>query len=344
MARLIVRHVIGRGGAYYFQPTAKMKQAGFRSEALGRNAAAAFARAEALNAEWDTLRRGAETAETVAPFTLAWAIAAYRASSWWRDLAPSTQGVATPLLAYLEASPLGPAPLRELARPDIREFYDKVSAAHGTWKANDTHKYLSRVLSYAVERGWIATNPAARMGIKDPKPRRVVWTPEQVTAAIDKALELGYPGWARAISIGYDSGQDLMVILDRQWSHFDGEGMDFRRRKTGVASWSPCSPVTLELLGGAKTSIYICTSPAGSPITTRSYFGRVFRQIRAEAGLPPLRFRDLRRTVGSEIYEGGGRLEPILGLTPGSPVQKHYIVPNKAASREAQSRRRGREQ
>lgn len=341
MARMNVRYVNERGGAFYFQPSAKMKEAGFRPEALGRDPVTAFARGKALNDEWQAIRAGLKQAhDTIVEGTLIWAIRRYQESTWWSSLAASTQGEATRHLAYIEACPLAKAHVGRIQRPDVREVYDKCAAARGIWKANEVHKYLCRVLSYCVERGWIAQNPASKMGIKDPKPRRVVWTPEQVALFIDRAAAEGFTGWARAVSMGYDSGQDLMVILGRQWSHLDGEGIDFRRQKTGIASWSPCSPRTLELLAGPRTSTYICTTPMGRPINSRSYFGRVFRQIREDLGLPPLRFRDLRRTVGTEIYAGGGRIEPILGLTPGSPVQKHYIVPDKAASRESAARRK----
>lgn len=341
MGRLTVRHLVERKGAFYFQPTPKMKAAGFRPEPLGRDAVSAFARVQALNAEWDAIREGAkDKAEAIPRGTLLWGIREYQGSTWWTDLAESTKGEARRHLAYIEASPLAKAHIGRIQRPDCRELYDKCAAARGIWKANEVHKYLCRALSYCVERGWIAQNPAAKMGISDPKPRRVIWTPEQVTAFIDRAVADDFIGWARAVAIGYDSGQDLMVILQRQWNHFDGEGMDFRRQKTGIESWSPCSPRTLELLAGPRTSTYVCTTPMGRPINSRSYFGRVFRAIRKDAKLPALRFRDLRRTVGTEIFAGGGRIESTLGLTPGSPVQKHYIVPDKAASRDAAARRK----
>lgn len=340
MARLKVRHLEAKPSGYYYHPTRKMKAAGFRGEALGTDAVAAMARAEALNAEWDAIRAGDAAPPSARPGTLRWLIGRYQQSTWWTDLAESTRGEARRHIAYIEASPLGEAQVTAIARPELRLFYDKCAAAQGVWKAGDVHKYLSRILSYGVELGLIASNPASKMGIKEPKPRRIVWTEEQVGSFIAKALELGFPGWARAVSIAYDSGQDLMVILGRQWHDFDGEGLDFRRQKTGIASWSPCSERTMGLIEGPRTSIYICTTPQGRPINSRSYFGRVFREIRKEAGLPALRFRDLRRTVGTEIYAGGGRIEPILGLTPGSPVQKHYIVPDKAASRESAARRK----
>lgn len=335
------RYLVERRSGFYFQPTAKMKAAGFRPEPLGRDPVAAFARIALLTGEWDTIRKGAKaTADTSIRGTLKWLIREYQASTWYTELSVGTKDQVDRHLAYIEASPLADAHVGRIQRPDCREFYDKCAAARGIWKANDVHKYLCRVLSYGVERGVIQTNPAARMGIKDPKPRQVTWTPDQVQVFIDKATEIGFTGWAIAVSIGYDSAQDLMVILARQWHHFDGEGIDFRRTKTGIASWSPCSARTLGLLAGPRTAIYICTTPLGRPINSRSYFGRVFRQIRKDAGLPAIRFRDLRRTVGTEVFRGGGKLEPLLGLTPGSPVQKHYVVPDREAARKAQASRR----
>ena len=52
-----------------------------------------------------------------------------------------------------------------------------------------------------------------------------------------------------------------------------------------------------------------------------------------------LTFHDLRRTAATEIYSGGGNVEPITGHMPGSNVLKNYIVPNKDAARAAQHAR-----
>lgn len=342
MAELKIRYMRRRKGAFYYIPNAAMTVAGFRCEPLGRDMARAIERAEALNSQWDRIKAGLEAQPDPAPRgSLAWLIERYRGSTWFRDLAETTTQEAERQIAYLESSPLVRFNVREIDRQAVRTIYEKCAARHGVWKARDVHKRLARILSYGVETGVITANPAHKMQLSAPRPRRTIWRREQVQAAIDKALELGERGVALAIALGYDSGQDLMVILRQTWAHFDGEGMAFRRTKTGIASWSPLSAQTLRLLHEVeRTSTHIVTTPAGLPIGGRSQFGKRFRKVRAAAGLPDeLRFRDLRRTVGTEIDAGGGNIEPILGLEPGSPVKKHYIVPSKSASREAQSRR-----
>jgi integrase len=78
----------------------------------------------------------------------------------------------------------------------------------------------------------------------------------------------------------------------------------------------------------------------GKPIGNRHYFNRIFLKIRGKAGIRSgLRFRDLRRTAGTEIAAGGGRPETQLGIRPGLPVVKHYEVPSKEASRRTQEQR-----
>ncbi len=339
-----VKYVTERNGSFYFEPSQKMRDHGFRPEALGKDSVAAYARAKTLNDDWKAVQDGLKAKpDAIVKGTLKWLIREYQnKSAWYAKLEPPTKAEYDRHLQRALASPMAHHPVRSIQRADVRIFYDKTFADATPWVAHDAHKVLSRLLSYGVELGLMPTNPAAKMEIAEPDRRKVTWQPEQVDKFIAMALAENRLGWALAASIGYDSGQDLTVILHRLWTHYDGEGMDFRRTKTDVESWSPMRETTRGLLEIApRSSVRIITTSTGRPINSRSYFGRVFRELRDKAGLPKgLRFRDLRRTVGTEIDAGGGNPESVLGLTPGSPVKKHYVVPSKDAARTAQASRK----
>ena len=61
MGKFQVRYLIEKPSGYYYRATPAMKQAGIFSEPLGSDLAAAIARAEHLNDQWDAIRKGDET-------------------------------------------------------------------------------------------------------------------------------------------------------------------------------------------------------------------------------------------------------------------------------------------
>ncbi len=58
--RKFPRHFVIKASGFYFQATPAMRKAGIFSESLGTDLTAAKARAKALNASWDAIRRGLE--------------------------------------------------------------------------------------------------------------------------------------------------------------------------------------------------------------------------------------------------------------------------------------------
>ncbi len=202
---------------------------------------------------------------------------------------------------------------------------------------------LRRLLNYSIEVGLRDVNPAAKMNLRHAPPRRVTWTNDEVQAFKAKAIEMGHPAWALAVQLGYDTAQRLSDVLAATWNDIDGDGMTFRQTKTGATVWVPLSPDTLTMLAETeRRAVQIITGDVqGLPIRNRSYFARVFREIRDAAGLrAELTFRDLRRTAASEVLAGGGRAEPLTGHRPGSPVLRVYEMPSREASRSAQAARR----
>ena len=55
------RYVQHTRDSYYWNPTARMREAGFENVPLGKDRAKAFRKAEGLNAEWDKIRTDSDT-------------------------------------------------------------------------------------------------------------------------------------------------------------------------------------------------------------------------------------------------------------------------------------------
>ena len=151
--------------------------------------------------------------------------------------------------------------------------------------------------------------------------------------------------WALAVQLGYDTSQRLGDILGLTWHDFDGQGFTVKQDKTGVEIFCHLSKESLRMLTETeRRAIQIIVGDVqGKPIGHRSFFGKVYREIRNAAGLRrELQFRDLRRTAATEASAAGANVEHITGHRPGSPIIKNYVVPNKDAARRAQDMRYGK--
>jgi integrase len=342
MAALKVRRLVQRNGSYYFQANAAMRKAGIHSEALGAVLHTAVARAEELNAEWDAIRKGEDFVSGV--ITIDRLITMYEQSSWYRELAPKTILEVDQATALIRSA-FGKYPVKALRRPHILEFHDKLYNARSLPLANKAVRWLRRVLQFAVDREIRPDNPALRLRLAHLPPRQQRWTPEQVQAVIDKAIEMELHGWARGIAIAYDTSQRLSDVLSATWAHYDGEGITFHQakvaRKKPVEIWVSLWPDTIQMLAGVnRTAVTIVTGERGRPITQQAYFGRRFREICRAAGVSDdLQFRDLRRTAATEVSAGGGRVESLTGHVEGSPMAKVYVMKTKEAARSAQAAR-----
>ncbi len=338
MGTVKIKHLVERNGAFYFQATPAMRQAGVFSEPLGRNRVKAIERAEFLNAQWDAVRVGAKP-NTAARGTISWLVKDFQESEWYRVLKSVTQVEADHHLAIILSAPIASHSAHAITRRHCRQFHNKLVQAKGRPNANKSMKWLRRLMSYAVEMGLRETNPALRMGLKHNPPREETWTVAEIEAFKRTAVKDGKRAWALAVHLGYDTSQRLSDILGLTWNNFDGEGLYFRQRKTGAKVYVALRAESLAMLAETdRRAVHIIVGDVmGKPIGHNSYFGRVFRKLRTKSGIrPDLRFHDLRRTAATEVSAGGGTVESLTGHRPGSPALKHYVVPGKEASREAQ--------
>ena len=336
MGSFKVRYVVFKAGAYYFVPSKKMRQAGIVPAPLGKDFAKAIEQAVPWLEMWDAIKRGEKSNDHG---TIKWLVGKFERSDWYLSLGDRTKENADLHLARITEG-LGRYWVHTFRRAHCRAFHDKLVATKGRNAANDGIKWLRRLLNYGIEIEVAVWNPAANMNIRQAAPRRERWTPEEIEAFKAKAIELRYPLWALAVQLAYDTSQRQADILAVMWSAFDGEGLSFRQEKTGIDVWVPLSAESLRMLSAiTRRSLFIIPAERGQQLN-RHYFGRIFREIRAQTDMRPDRqFKDLRRTAASEIHAGGGNIEPITGHRPGSPVIKHYVVPDKAAARQAQRAR-----
>ena len=362
MPRSYPRHFVTRPSGHYFQATPAMKRAGIFSEALGTEMTAAKARAEALNASWDQIRRGLEPVgkRPALPGTLSHLVEGLRRSREWSDKAPRTREELEYALAIIEPI-FGSYALKQITPDACRDFYDALREKGSIHHAARVMKWLRYLFNSAMRYNKADSNPTLAVRIKHPKPRRTLWSEEQVLAVIAKASEVGRSCIALAVQIAYDTSLREGDILSLTWETFqpsaDGNGMSLvlDQAKTGRAIAAPLTPETVAMIEVRRISegtIPLATAPIirgphGRPYKKDNFTHR-FRDICRAVGVPDdLQFRDLRRTVQTEVAEGSGTSAELASKTGHSIAHSQrildtYTVTSERMARNAQAKRNKR--
>jgi len=283
--------------------------------------------------------------------SVAWLIREFEQTVEYRLMADRTKEGIDWAFRVLTESPMAQKDVRTIQAHHCKQYYEQCFKAYGHHQALRAITWLRKLLSYArLGKGLIKENPAFALELEHPPPRKVVWSWPELRAMLRAAFRANRWSIAMALSIAYDSSQRLGDVMDVQWSQYDGEGLDWGQEKTGTDGWTPLSRRTIRLLAavrrraataGAELGPWIVVNEnTGTRYSSRGPFGRVFRKIKKAAKIERrVTFHDVRRTVGSEIFAGGGRIEPITLHVPGSPAAKPYQIHSKEAAREAQGRR-----
>jgi len=325
MGRVKVRHLVvkrqkGGRALYYWQPSASLRKAGFLPRRLAERTGRiedAIAEAEALNRELDAWRRG-DAPLPVAPNTVPWLVKMYRADERYTDLKEITRDGYDYLIKTVEAwsEEAGHPPIDSVGRKEAGDF-KRALQKRGTATAHHVIKMARVLFAFARDEGIIDANPFEKLRVKKPKPRRQIWTHDQVAALVANAREMNRPSVGLAALLGENLGQRITDILALGWNLFDGREIVVRQSKTDV---TVSVPVTKELAGALaetkRTSTIIVVSESTSRPYQCRYFESEFAKIRAAAGLPKdLQFRDLRRTAVVRLAEAGCTIPEISAIT-----------------------------
>lgn len=271
----------------FWQPSKTLRDAGFKSIALGSDEAAAITAAQNINRDVEQWRQGGELPAIDTrrqQGTLGAAIADYRRNvvngldhRGRRRIALSTAKTYETGLKRLEAW-AGDKPLQYVTPARVRKLRDGMlasgvgeHAAHNTLKlGRQLYKHL--INSDLWEQG---KNPFEDFGMAQPDPRDTIWSPDARELIINVARNKGYHSIALAIELGYAIGQreqDLLALTIPQFAAIpehkmqpedfatlaaaapDGipRGIRIRQRKTGA--WIEV-PVTGEVRRHVEAAI-----------------------------------------------------------------------------------------
>jgi integrase len=190
-------------------------------------------------------------------------------------------------------------PAKRLSRAAVLEYRDTHKENPGT--GNYAVRVLRRLCSFAIDRGYMTTNPAARPGrLKVNNPHRA-WSDVAVTkfreACTDPMARLGF-------EIGLATGQRLGDVLKMTRADYDGQTVACVQNKTGVKVRVPAHSELKPWLDSVGDRFLFLTTRTGKQFT-RFSFGKIFRAQVLKAGLDGLNFHGLRKTATVRLAEAG---------------------------------------
>jgi len=223
---------------------------------------------------------------------------------------------------------LGETPLEELRPVQLQAVYNRHLRQDG--KASRTaqlmHAILHRALSQAVRWQMITRNPVDAVDAPRP-PRR-----EMRSLSVDEVGRLLEAArgdrlevlWALAVHTGMRLGELLglrwmdvdferaEVRVQRQLYYVPHQGLVFADLKTGRSRRSialgPAMVAALRHQRGAALGDLVFPSTVGTPLSPRNV-ERAFHALLRKAGLPDIRFHDLRHTSASLMLAQGVHLK-----------------------------------
>lgn len=221
----------GRGGTvrHYWDPSPRLRQAGWKTLTLPNDLSAAIVAARARNrevAEWqDGAAKPAAVEKFIKAATLGHGIKRYRAEKLSTHSKKAQKADNSPLKRLEEWA--GDQPMSWITRDRVRKLRDAMcpggAGTAGHSPAFKTLKKGRELFAWFVREGILpenTPNPFAEHGLVEPDPRQIVWEPDDVDAICAAADALGLHSIGFAVRIGTYTGQregDLLLLNPKSW-------------------------------------------------------------------------------------------------------------------------------
>lgn len=251
------------------------------------------------------------------PGSLGAAIASYRRSPAFTELAPRTRADYQLVFDYL--ADLDPMPLARIDTAFVARLRDKTYKLRKRRFANYVVSVLGSVLRHGAEYGLVAGNPAK--GVKKiARPKNMAkanraWSAAERSTVLDAAP----PYLQVPIALGMFTGmrEGDVLRLPRNARADDG-WLVVKTAKAGTDLAWPVHSRLAEILDGAPAhdAVTMCVNSRGRPWKSasafRSAFFKLIRRLEGKAAVRDgLTFHGLRHTVGKLLKEDGASDEDI---------------------------------
>lgn len=319
-----VRYFVCKGNSFYWQPSRRLRIAGWEPVKLPDNLRQARDKAEELNEKLDKWYLGFEDAlpQPEVIKTLDKLIDRYMDDISYTRLKPKTRHGYDSRLKKLKEWGAG-VPVSAITPLAVNELYNTLERKKSLHEANAVVTVLHIILEFAIRPlGWIKENPSDKLGRKATPPRDRIGSKEEEEALINACLKLNLKSIAKTVVLGTNIGQRQADILAITGKEYVNGRFRIKQQKTNRWVSVPATNKVREFIGDVRLrddEYLITTDKTGQPYS-EAYFRHKFIEVRKEAAkicpsVKTLQFLDLRRTAVVRMGEAGCTESQIAAVT-----------------------------
>lgn len=212
----------------------------------------------------------------------------------------------------------GARPLQSLTHDDAENLYKILIEERTLYSATHALKILTTLFRWGVKARLAPYNPFSGIEKASFESRDRVWTSEEMSRFRAAVEGLNRPSIALALTLSYDTSRRLSDVLAIQKQHYLGDGrIKFRQIKTKKSYSQPVSKEVAEAFEALEDpeDYLIINEETGEPWKPRT-FRKWVQYARKLAKLPKeLQWRDIRRTVATELANAGATEDEIMSVT-----------------------------
>jgi len=205
----------------------------------------------------------------------------------------------------------------EITGDEIRNLVKSKVGHRSASQQKNVLKYIRAVFNFAVEKGYLKSNPTPSMKFKIGEKIKKVLTEQEIGKFLNQAKLVNtewYPIWATALYTGMRNGElyaltwdkvnlnERLIVIDSSWNSKDG----FKDTKSGDDRVIEIAPSLIPIFRQLKVQNF--DSPFVLPRIDKWDKGEQARELRRfleGLGLPRVRFHDLRASWATIMLSKG---------------------------------------
>ena len=239
---------------------------------------------------------------------------------------------------------IGKIPLEKLSTMDLQKFYRRLLAGGRVARTEsrnqpkglsaktvrNINQVISSAMDFAVAQRILAENPCKAVALPKLEHREMQTIPAaQLVAFLDEAKASGvYELYYIELATGLRRGELLglkwedidltagVIRVRRQVTRIGGKIVEAPLKTKNAYRTVTISPQAIEALNTQKAKThgeYVFSSPSGGPISPDSV-NNMLKRVLKRAGIPRVRFHDLRHTFATLALQNGVDIKTVSGM------------------------------
>lgn len=245
--------------------------------------------------------------QSAAPGTIHALITDYKRSPEYLSLASTTRKAYALELDRLGI--IGTGHLADLRRVHVLKLRDEL--ADRPRAADHFIQVARRLLSWAVDRGYMDANPLLRVTMLNEPTSYRTWTEDECAR-----FEGSEPreSLLTAYMLGRYTGQRRGDVLRMTRRQYDGTAIEVRQSKTGAELWIPAHARLRAYLDTLPPRMLLVVTEKGGPWREDTFSHEMAKHLR-RIGLEHLSFHGLRHTAATALADAGCSDRDIMAIT-----------------------------